>query len=181
MTRRMTIRKIAFAAMVAAVYAALTMVNPIGYGPVQCRISEALCILPFFFPFSAWGLFVGCIISNLISAYGILDIVFGSLATLLAALCTMAIGKVRPVTVLTKILACMPPVVFNAFIVGAVIAYQMVHAPGAEMTFWPTYSLVGLQVGVGELGALYVLGLPLLFILPKTGVVKSLSSIYGQI
>ena len=83
---KISVRKIAFSAALAAVYAALTMCTAfMSYGPIQFRLAEALNILPFFFPETVLGLFVGCIISNLISGYGIYDIVFGSLATLLAA------------------------------------------------------------------------------------------------
>ena len=83
-----TTRKLAAAAVTGAAYAALTMLlAPISYGAIQCRVSEVLCILPFFIPCTAWGLFAGCAIANLLSAAGIFDVVFGSLATLLAALC----------------------------------------------------------------------------------------------
>ena len=79
-----TTRKLAAAAVTGAAYAALTMLlAPISYGAIQCRVSEVLCILPFFIPCTAWGLFVGCAIANLLSAAGIFDVVFGSLATLL--------------------------------------------------------------------------------------------------
>lgn len=88
------IRKLVYSAVIGAVYAALTMVlAPISYGPLQLRISELLCILPFFFPAATGGLFVGCIIANTMSTAGALDIVFGSIATLLAAFCTAAMGK----------------------------------------------------------------------------------------
>ena len=84
-----TTRKLTAAAVTGAAYAALTMLlAPISYGAIQCRVSEVLCILPFFIPCTAWGLFAGCAIANLLSAAGIFDVVFGSLATLLAALCT---------------------------------------------------------------------------------------------
>lgn len=176
----MPVRKIAFAAIIAAAYAALTMINPFGYGPIQFRFSEILCILPLFFPFSVWGLFVGCIIANLISAYGVLDVVFGSLATLIAGLGTMYIGKLGKGNTVSKILGCLPPVVFNALIVGAVITYSMVHAPGASLAFGPTFAINALEVGVSELVTLYVLGLPLSVFLPKTGVFKALQSIYER-
>ena len=79
-----TTRKLAAAAVTGAAYAALTMLlAPISYGAIQCRVSEVLCILPFFIPCTAWGLFAGCAIANLLSAAGIFDVVFGSLATLL--------------------------------------------------------------------------------------------------
>ena len=82
-------RQLTTAAVVGAAYAALSIfgsVFGITYGPIQCRFSEALCVLPFLFPETAWGLFAGCLIANLLSPYGLLDIVVGSLATLLAAL-----------------------------------------------------------------------------------------------
>ena len=91
-----TTRKLAAAAVTGAAYAALTMLlAPISYGAIQCRVSEVLCILPFFIPCTAWGLFAGCAIANLLSAAGIFDVVFGSLATLLAALCTAWLGRGR--------------------------------------------------------------------------------------
>jgi uncharacterized membrane protein len=168
---RFSTRKIAFAALVAAVYAALTMINPWGYGPIQFRISELLCILPFFFPYSVWGLFVGCLLSNLISAYGVYDIAFGSLATLIAAFCTMRLGRIRPQTVLTKALACLPPVVFNALIIGWVI---VLNTPGES--YWFT----ALTVGLGEAAVLYALGLPAMVVLPKTAFFKALQALYAK-
>ena len=65
-----SVRQLTFAAMVGALYAMLTLaIAPFGgaYSPVQCRVSEALCVLPFFFPEAKWGLFIGCIAANLIS------------------------------------------------------------------------------------------------------------------
>ena len=167
----------AFAAVVAATYAALTMVNPIGYGPVQLRFSEALCVLPFFFPFSTWGLFIGCIVANLISAYGVIDIIFGSLATLLAALCTMYIGRKSLGGTASKVLACLPPVVFNAIIIGAMIAFLSTNDVSK---FWPSFMVNALTVGLGELATLYVLGLPILIFMPRTGFYKSLNRMYDQ-
>lgn len=174
----MSIRKIAFAAVIGAAYAALTLLlAPISYGPMQLRISEVLCILPFFFPSSVWGLFVGCIIANLISVYGTLDIVFGSLATLLAALCTMFIGRYGKGSFLSKILACLPPVVFNSVIVGALIAFSAANATPA---FWPLFITNAIWVGLCEFIVLYILGLPLLHILPQTGLFKYLSALYER-
>ena len=83
-----TTQKLVSAAIVGALYAVLTMVlAPISYGPVQCRVSEVMCILPFFMPHTTWGLFLGCAIANIASTAGLADIVFGSLATLFACLC----------------------------------------------------------------------------------------------
>ena len=83
MYRHSKIKRMAYAAVIGAAYAALTMaLAPISYGPIQMRVSEVLCVLPFFFPSATWGLFIGCMIANLISAAGVWDVVFGSLATL---------------------------------------------------------------------------------------------------
>lgn len=175
----MSIRKIAFAAVVGAAYAALTMaLAPLSYGPVQFRISEILCILPFFFPFTAWGLFIGCVIANLLSAYGALDIVFGSLATLAAAVCTMAIGYTSRERTIPKILACLPPVVFNGIIVGALIAYYQTTT--ASGIFWTAFLVNSLWVGFGELVVLYALGLPALLLLPKSSFFRSLNALYTR-
>ena len=114
--RKFPVRQLTTAAVVGALYAALTLLSSafgIAFGPVQFRVSEALCVLPFLLPETAWGLFVGCWVANLISPYGALDMVVGSLATLLAALWT---SKCR-----RKWMAPLPPVVCNALLVGAVI------------------------------------------------------------
>ena len=159
---RVTIHKLTFAAVIAALYAALTLAfAPISFGQIQFRVSEVLCVLPFFFPISAWGLFVGCALANVIGGYGVLDICFGSLATLLAGLMT---SKIR-----TKWLACLPPAVLNGAIVGAVLAYTIGEGP-----FWISYATMGIQVFVGELLVMYLLGLPLLYQLPKVGVFRRL-------
>ena len=77
-------QKLTLAAMTAAAYAALSLLGAVfglTFGPIQVRFSEALCLLPFLFPETAWGLGVGCLIANLFSPYGALDIVVGSLST----------------------------------------------------------------------------------------------------
>ena len=73
-------QKLTLAAMTAAAYAALSLLGAVfglTFGPIQVRFSEALCLLPFLFPETAWGLGVGCLIANLFSPYGALDIVVG--------------------------------------------------------------------------------------------------------
>ena len=176
--QKTSVRKIVFAGVVAALYATLTMaLSFIGYGPVQFRVAEALCVLPFFFPFSVWGIFIGCILANLISPYP-LDIVVGSAASLLAALCTMLIGKLGREKFSAKALACFPPVIFNAVFIGALIAYYMVGG-GEAGAFLPAFFLNGLQVGFGQLVVLYALGLPLMVYLPKSRVYWKLVEYYG--
>ena len=114
--KKLTLRHITTAAAVGAVYAAMSMLGSVfgvTFGPVQCRFAEALCVLPFFFPETVWGLFVGCLITNLLSPYGLVDIVVGSLATLLGAFLTSRCGK--------KWLAPLPPVAVNAVLVGGLL------------------------------------------------------------
>ena len=156
--------KLAVSAVIAAVYAALTiLLAPISYGPVQLRVSEALTVLPFLIPSTVWGLFAGCVLANLYTG-SILDIIFGSLATLGAALCTAYFGK-QGSTVKTRLLGCLMPVVFNAVIVGAVLTwgygFQEFESPLAS------YGFNALTVGVGEAGVLYLIGYTLLRQLPR--------------
>ena len=157
-------RVLAVSAMLAAAYAALTIaLAPISYGAVQFRVSEALTVLPFFIPGTVLGLYVGCILANLFTG-NIFDIVFGSLATLLAGLLTARFGRGGN-TVKNRLLACLMPVVFNAVIVGAVITWAY---EGQNIFEHPgLYALNASWVGLGELGVLYLIGCPLLKYLPK--------------
>jgi len=172
------VRKIVFSAVIAALYAALTLaVMPLSYGPVQIRFSEVLCILPFFFPFSVWGLFIGCIVANIFSPYP-LDIIVGPVASLLAALGTMYIGMLsKRKRIPIKALACFPPVFFNAVLIGAMISYIMV-SEGDSDSFLITFIASGLWVGLGQFIVLYALGLPLMIYLPKTKVIEKLGNLY---
>jgi len=172
--KSLSLRRLTFAALVAAVYAVLTIVlAPISYGPIQCRISEVLCILPFFLPYTAWGLFVGCIIANLLSPVGVFDVIFGSLATLGCCLCTAAIGRRSDWRSWDRkwdgakwakcALACFMPVIWNAVIIGALLALFYAEEGKAKSALFFIY---GAEVGLGELIVMYVLGLPLMRILP---------------
>jgi len=177
MAVRFSVRKVVFAGVIAALYAALTVaLSGIAYGPIQFRIAEALCILPFFFPFSVWGIFIGCIVANLFSPYP-LDIVVGAVASLLAALSTMQVGKLGRDRISLKALACLPPVVINAVFIGALISFYMVSA-GDTDTFIPAFIINSMQVGFGQLVVLYALGLPLMIYLPKSRIYNKLSEYY---
>ena len=141
------------AALIGGVYAALTMVlAPISYGPMQVRISEALTILPFFTPAAVPGLFIGCIVANSISLYGIPDLVFGSIATLIAALCSRFLRK-------RAWLVPLPPVLLNGVIIGGMLYFVY----GVQ----PSLIVDMLWVAAGELVACYMIGLPLLKLLDR--------------
>ena len=152
-----TARQLTTGALIAALYAALTLAfQPLSYGLAQLRISEAITVLPFFLPGPAVpGLTVGCLVANLIAGNGIYDVVFGTLATLIAAVATSKIKN--------RFLAPAPAVIANALIVGPMLYFVLVVPQAMSI---PLY-LVMLQVGLGELAACYGLGLPLLLLLNK--------------
>lgn len=163
--RNFTTRELTLAAMVAAVYTVLTVCLPIPqYQEVQFRIAECMTVLPFLFPWAAPGLVVGCFLSNLLGSPYVLDWIFGTLATALACLLTANMPN--------KWLAPLPPVLCNAVIVGAEIAFSL--AGGFGPGFWPLYGVTALSVGLGELAVCYVLGLALLAFLPKITVMQAL-------
>jgi len=147
MRKNSSVRNMAFGAVIAAVYAVLTVALPVPqYGGIQVRFAEALTVLPFFFPAATPGLFVGCVIANLFSPFP-LDILFGSLATLLACMWTQRMPN--------RWLAPLPPVLCNAVIVGFEIAWA---TTGFTEAFWPAFALNAFTVGFGELLACYGLG-----------------------
>lgn len=156
--------KLVYAAAIGALYAVLTMaLSPISYGPLQFRASEVLCILPYFMPFTAWGLFFGCVIANLVSAAGILDVVFGSLATLFACLCMARFG--RNDSRANRVLACLMPVLWNGVIVGLTLTVAV--AGLNPLKNFGAFLIYAGQVALGETGVMFVVGLPLISYLPK--------------
>lgn len=156
----------------AALYAALTIaLGSISYGPVQLRVSEALAVLPIFMPEAVPGLFVGAAIGNMASPAGIVDVVLGSLATLLAAYGTWRLRARR-------MLALTCPVVANALIVPAYLL-PLLGADAFPGWFGPglgAYVAGALTVGAGEAVAVYVLGGLLLIALERAGLARRLSS-----
>lgn len=146
----MKINKVARIAIIAAVYAAVTvMLAPISYLGMQVRVSEALTVLPFIFPESVMGLFIGCLIANIYGGLGLIDIIFGSLATLIAGYLTSRMPN--------QYLAPLPPVLVNAVVVGFILNF----------TLKLPLLLTMLTVGIGQFLACYVIGLPLLYWLKK--------------
>ena len=142
------------AAAIAAIYVVLTVgFSAISFGEVQLRFSEALTILPYFTPAAIPGLFVGCLIGNLFGGAIPLDIIFGSLATLIGACGTYALRKQN------KFLAPVSPIVANTIVVPLVLFYGYgVNIP---------IPIQMLTVGLGEVLSCGVLGMILLFALEK--------------
>ena len=140
-------RTLVRAAIIAALYTVLTLLlQPLSYGEVQIRFSEALTLLPILLPEAVPALAVGCLLANILGGCTIFDIVFGTLATLLAALCTRRLRN-------RFWLAALMPVLFNGVIVGAVVHYC--YAPVFPLP------LSMLSVAAGEAVACLVIG-PLL-------------------
>lgn len=142
---------ITHAAVIAALYTVLTLTAGafgLANGAIQIRISEALTILPLFTPAAIPGLFIGCILSNMLTGCVIWDIIFGSLATLIGAIGTYLIGKKL------KWLAPIPPIAANTLIIPFVLSY----AYGAPESI----PFLMLTVGAGEVLSCGVLGLLLM-------------------
>lgn len=151
--------------LIAAIYAALTAVSALlglAYGNIQFRFSEALTILPVFTPAAIPGLTLGCFLGNLGSPYGLVDILCGTAASLIAAILTRLASSVRAAGI--PVLAPLPPVLVNAVIVGAEIAVFLPEGFTAAGFF-----ISALQVGLGQLVVCYGLGIPLFLAIRRTG------------
>ncbi len=136
----LTTRSVCLSAMIAALYAALTiLLAPISYGNIQCRVSEAMTLLPILLPQAIPGLVVGCLVANLLSPVAVWDVLFGTLATLIAAVGTYALRR-KP------LLAALCPVVANGIIVGAMLSVFY------ALPLWLTMA----EVAVGEVVAVAV-------------------------
>lgn len=158
-----TTRDLTRAAIIAAAYTALAMFSNVfglAFGTIQFRLSEALCVLPCRDRKAAIpGLAVGCLISNLLSPYGLLDLVIGTLATLLAAVWS---GRCR-----SEWTSAIPPVACNAVIVGAMLAWELA---GFSAAFVSLFLYNALTVGLGEAAVCFLLGVPLLRTLDKRAI-----------
>ncbi len=146
MNRNTKVGSLTLGGAVAAVYVLLTLLAAalgLASGVIQLRLSEALCVLPIFFPAAVPGLFVGCLLANLLTGAVVWDVIFGSLATLLGALGTRLLRK-KPV------LALLPPILANVLIVPFVLSYAYGVPDGIPYLM--------LTVGIGEVLSCGVLG-----------------------
>ena len=155
-TNQLSVARLVRCAVIAAVYVVLCLaLAPFSYGAVQVRIAEALCLLPVFGAEYIVGVTLGCLLANLLGST-VIDVVFGTLATLLACLVTYKLRNVRVKGL--AIPASLPPVVFNMLIVGAF-----------EITFFfsdtaPTAALAAFNavaVGIGEIISCTIVGVAL--------------------
>ncbi len=149
------LRYLTQAAIIAAIYIALTMaLAPISYGAIQIRVSEALTVLPYFTPAAIPGLTIGCIIANFNSPLGMVDVILGSGASLLAAIITSKIKDKR--------LVPLPSIIVNAIVIPFVLRY----------TLGLPYFINMLWVGFGQTIACYGLGYPLIILLKNSRVLN---------
>lgn len=162
----MNTRKLVRGALIAAIYVALClMLAPLSYGAVQVRISEALTLLPVLCPDAIWGITIGCLISNMLS-FSPWDMLFGTLASLIAAICTYKLARVR--TKGLPLAAALPPVLINAVIIGAEITYLFMP----ETASIPVLLFNMLSVGAGQVISCFVIGVPLVRVVEKTPALK---------
>lgn len=158
--RKFTVKDLVLAAMVAALYVVLGYFGGLfglTFGAVQIRFAEALTVLPFLFPATAPGLIIGCLITNLLSPFGPIDIIFGTLATAIAAWLTMKMPN--------KWLAPLPPILVNMVILCPMWAWTEIGA--VNPAFWAACGFNAVTFAVGEALACYILGGVLLTALPK--------------
>lgn len=151
------------AALIAAVYAVLTLcISPLAYGPLQFRISEIMILFAAATPAAIPGLTIGCVLANLGSPYGLLDILCGSGATLLAALFAYLVRRVKWKGI--PFLSPLGAVIFNALLVGLVIKIT------SETPI--LYMAAAAEVGLSELAVCYLAGIPFWLLLKKSGILN---------
>ncbi len=148
MKNREKIRGIAVGAVIATLYVVLTyLANMLGLasGAIQVRLSEILTIMPVFTPFAIPGLFVGCVLANILTGCALWDVVFGSLATLIGAVGTYMLRK-------HNLLAVIPPILSNAIIVPFVLLF--VYSLEGTYFYFFTTVLVGEIISCGVFGTI---------------------------
>ncbi|WP_298730374.1 QueT transporter family protein [uncultured Subdoligranulum sp.] len=157
-------------AAIAAVYVVLCLVlAPFSYGAVQVRVAEALCLLPVFGAEYIVGVTLGCFLANLFGST-ILDVIFGTLATLLACLVTYRLRNVRIKGL--AIPASLPPVLFNAVIVGIEITVFFTDFTAMSAPVWLLCLTNGISVGIGEIISCTVLGVALVRLIESNAALR---------
>lgn len=160
------------AGVIAAMYVVFTLpFAQFAFGPIQFRLAEILTVLPVLFPAAIPGLAVGCFLANLLNPMnlGPIDIIFGTLATLLAAVLTSWISarmKLKNMTV-RDLLALLPPVLVNAVIVGLYLPFLLTDGSNGAVTAGAVLLSI-LSIAGSEAVVVYVLGFPFLQLLRRT-------------
>ena len=160
------IRFVVFNGIIAALYVVLAYVfAPISYGMIQARVAEIMTIFPIFSWGTIPGVTLGCLIANLLNPenLGPVDIIFGTLATLIAGVLSSFIGKKN------KWAGLVPPVLVNGLIVGGYLPFLLL-----ETVTWQEVAISMLAVAAGEAIVMIVLGIGLVAIIDKTGLKRKL-------
>lgn len=163
MSRRSKIEFIITGAFIAAAYAGLTYLSNIfqlAYGPIQLRISEILTVLPVFTPAAIPGLTLGCFIAN-IGSFNAADMLFGTAATLAAAILTYYLRGIKTKGI--PVLSLLPPVIVNAVVIGFEIALFFLPE---GYSFWG-FIISGFQVGIGQFIVCFIFGIPFYLVVKK--------------
>ena len=151
------------AAMIAAIYVVLNVLfMPISFGPIQCRISEALTVLPAFLPAAVPGVAVGCLIANILGGAILPDIVFGTLATLIAAVASYKLTqpmqtelyKTHKASISFRVLTVLPPIISNTIIVPLVLKFA--YGYGDALYFMMFTVCIGEVIAVAGLGNILI-------------------------
>lgn len=159
-------------AVIAAVYVVLCLVlAPFSYGAIQVRIAEAICLLPVFGAEYIIGVTLGCFLANLFGST-IIDVIFGTLATLLACLVTYRLRNLRIKGL--AIPASLPPVLFNAVIVGIEITVFFTDYSAMSAPLWLLCLTNGITVGIGELISCTVLGVALVKLIESNAALRQI-------
>ena len=157
-------KRLCRAGVIASLYVVLTYAfAPFAFGPFQIRPAEALCILPLFYADAIPALFIGCALSNLLSAYSVFDVVIGSLTTLLAALFTYLIGRIFKKHPIRIALGGIFPVLFNAFMIPVIIV-MIFGDTGNYSSVVVAYFANAASIGATQCIWVYALGTPLYYI-----------------
>ena len=172
--KSMSVKRLVRCAVIAAIYVVLCLVlQPFSYGAVQVRVAEAFCLLPIFGTEYIIGVTLGCFLANLLGST-VIDVIFGTLATLLACLVTYKLRNVRIKGL--AVAASLPPVLFNAVIIGIEIAV-MFPDPSSSAPIWLACITNGISVGIGELISCTILGVLLVKIIESS---KALNKIFAE-
>lgn len=165
-TPRKTVLFITYAAIIAALYAVLTLVGwEFSSMQIQVRLSEALCVLPLFSGAAVPGLFIGCFLANILAG-NVIDAIFGSLTTLAAAALTYLIGRALKKIAAKVALGPLPAVILNAIAVPLILYYGYGITSFGDVTgTLPVLGLTALSVAIGQVIACYGIGVPLCFAL----------------
>ena len=146
-------KSLARAGIIASIYIVLTLIfYPISFGGMQVRVSEGLTLLPLIFPEAVFGLTIGCLIANLFGN-GVLDIVFGTLATFVSAVLTMCVGKRIKNTALKIFVSGLFPVIINAIVIPFTFLVAIENVG--------VYIISAVQIFVGQAISVYLFGSPI--------------------